>query len=338
MIKFDKIRDLLWISHIFILLLRPTKELFYTMINRIIIRMKVLQIVYAYYQKSSSDLVSAEKELLLSLQKTYDLYHYLLLLIVVLTDAEQKRIDRQKHKFLVTDAEMNPDTRLMDNRLAVQLAENRQLQKFANEKGDFWKDDDSFLVRTLLDEILKSDIYAEYLESADCYEADNHFWQKALKTIILPSDLLSDYLEERSIYWDDDLAVTGSFVVKTLKQKFKADTGAFQELLPMYGNDEDQRFAIDLLYGAIKQETDSRERIDAQIKNWDMERLALMDLYIMQIAIAEMRNFPSIPVGVTLNEYIDLAHFYSSPKSSVFINGILDAIAKDMIKERLIFK
>ncbi|MDR1763699.1 MAG: transcription antitermination factor NusB [Dysgonamonadaceae bacterium] len=308
------------------------------MINRIIIRMKVLQIVYAYYQKSSSDLVSAEKELLLSLQKTYDLYHYLLLLIVVLTDAEQKRIDRQKHKFLVTDAEMNPDTRLMDNRLAVQLAENRQLQKFANEKGDFWKDDDSFLVRTLLDEILKSDIYAEYLESADCYEADNHFWQKALKTIILPSDLLSDYLEERSIYWDDDLAVTGSFVVKTLKQKFKADTGAFQELLPMYGNDEDQRFAIDLLYGAIKQETDSRERIDAQIKNWDMERLALMDLYIMQIAIAEMRNFPSIPVGVTLNEYIDLAHFYSSPKSSVFINGILDAIAKDMIKERLIFK
>ncbi|GHT13388.1 N utilization substance protein B [Bacteroidia bacterium] len=306
------------------------------MINRIIIRIKVLQIVYAYYQ-NSKDLSSAENELLHGLQKSYDLYHYLLLLIPLLTDAEQKRLDKQKNKFLATESELNPNRRLENNRFAEQLRTNKQLQKFANEKGALWNDEDLLFLRHILNEILQSDIYLEYLQSDDNYESDKEFWLKVFKSIIWDSDELTDFLEDRSIYWDDDLGVVGTFVLKTLK-RFSAETNTAQALLPMFKDLEDKQFAIDLLCHSLREEDENNRRITKQISNWDIERIAQIDLYIMQIALAEIRNFPSIPVNVTLNEYIDLARYYSTPKSSVFINGILDAIVKELKSEGLLFK
>ena len=307
------------------------------MINRIIIRIKVLQIVYAYYQKNAGELSSAENELIFSLQKSYDLYHYLLLLIVYLTDAEQKRLDKQKHKFIVTESELNPNTRFSDNRFAEQLRLNAPLQKFSNERGVLWNEDDFHFVRSMLNKILQSDIYKEYLESEDSYESDKEFWRKVFKNIILSSDELSDVLEDRSIYWDDDLSVIGTFVLKTIK-RFELETGSKQELLPMFKEEEDRQFALKLLHRSILEEKENNERINTQIKNWDIDRIAQMDLYIMQIALAELKNFPSIPVSVTLNEYIDLARYYSTPKSPTFINGILDAIVKELKSEGLLFK
>jgi len=307
------------------------------MINRIIIRIKVLQIIYAYYQKGNNDLKAAEKELIFSLEKAYDLFHYLLDLISILTDYEQKRLDRKKHKILATDEELNPNTRFIDNRLAEQLRTNTQLSKFINEKGRLWNEDDLHLIRTLSERITQSDIYWEYLDSDDSYETDQEFWRKALKNIILPAPELAESIEEKSIYWEDDLDIVGTFVLKSIK-KFDSQSSKDESLLPMFKDDEDRQFAIRLLHRSILEEKENNERITKQIKNWDIDRIASMDLYILQIALSEILNFDSIPLNVTMNEYIDLARYYSTPKSPVFVNGILDAIIGDLKTEKILFK
>lgn len=307
------------------------------MINRILIRVKVLQVVYAYYQKSSKDLKSAENELMRSLNKSYDLYHYLLWLIVTLTHTEQKRLDSLKHKYLPTQEELNPNTRFIDNRFAEQLRTNEALSSFINAKGSIWTEEDTGFIRNLLNEIIKSEIYQEYLEASDSYENDKEFWRKVFKKMILENIELEELLEEKSIYWDSDLEIIGTFVLKTIK-RFSEDNGIKEELLPMYKNQEDVQFALQLLHKTITDHNENEALIDKQIKNWDLERIALIDLYIMQIAIAEIKNFPSIPVSVSLNEYIDLARFYSTPKSSNFINGILDSIVNELKTEGKLFK
>ena len=307
------------------------------MINRIIIRIKALQIVYAYYQKNSCDLTSAEKELLFSLEKAYDLYHYLLLLIVLLTDAEQKRLDINKHKLLASEEELNPNTRLADNRFAEQLRTNSKLSAFSNRKGALWNEDNSLFVRNLLKKIIQSDYYKKYLNSPDTYNSDQEFWKSVFKHIILEDEELSEILEEKSIYWKDDLDVIGAFVLKTIK-RFNPETSSKQELMPMFKDEEDREFAIKLLRCALLEEKENNDRINRQISNWELDRIAQMDLYIMQIALSELLNFPSIPVSVTLNEYIDLARYYSTPKSPNFINGILDSIVKELKSEGKIFK
>ncbi|GHU91665.1 N utilization substance protein B [Bacteroidia bacterium] len=307
------------------------------MINRVIIRIKLLQVVYSYYQKNSTDLSLAEKELMFSLQKSYDLYHYLLLLIPALTDAEQKRLDLRKHKYLVTSEELNPNMRFANNRFAEQLRRNKQLQKFYHENGAIWTDDDTNFIKSLLETILDSEIYKSYLTSNDNYNSDQEFWRKVFKDIIYRSEELCDFLEDKSIYWNDDIDIIGTFVLKTIK-RFDEETGEELELLPMFKSEEDREFAIGLLHKTILNGEEYNEYINRHIKNWDLERIANMDLYIMQIAIAELLNFPSIPINVTLNEYIDIAKFYSTLKSGTFINGILDSIVGELKKENKLFK
>ena len=307
------------------------------MINRTIIRIKVLQIVYAYYQKNSKDLALAENELMFGLQKSYDLYHYLLFLIILLTDAEQKRLDIGKNKFLATDAERNPNRRLADNRLAEVLNRNIQLQKFAHNKGTFLNTEDFHFVRSTLNKILQSDFYREYLESDDTYGSDRDFWSTIMQEQIFNDDDLGELLESQSIYWNDDLEIIGVFVLKTIR-RLTDKTSAGKGLYPMFKDPEDKDFAVRLLHCSLLEGEENSRRIKNQISNWDIERLALMDLYIIQIALAELRNFPAIPIRVTLNEYIDLARYYSTPKSPVFINGILDAIVKELKSENILFK
>ena len=307
------------------------------MINRIIIRIKVLQIVYAYYQKNSMDLALAENELMFSLKKSYDLYHYLILMILLLTDAEQKRLDKMKNKLLATESDLNPNRRLADNRFAAQLNKNKQLQKFTNEKGTFWNNEDNHLVKLILNEILESDIYSEYLKSKDVFESDKRFWLNVFKKIILNQSEISEILEGQSIYWNDDLDVIGSFVLKTLRG-IKQDTPPEQGLYPMFKDEKDKEFAFQLLHHALLEGKENTKRITNQINNWETERLAIIDLYIIQIALSEIRNFPTIPINVSLNEYIELSRYYSTPKSPIFVNGILDAIVKELKSENLLFK
>jgi N utilization substance protein B len=250
---------------------------------------------------------------------------------------EQKRLDALKYKFLTTAEERNPNVRIMNNRFAEQLRRNETLQKFANQKGRLWNEEDNSFIRSILREILDSDIYKEYIQSPDVYESDQEFWRRVFKNIILENEELPVILEEKSIYLVDDLDITGTFVLKTIK-RIEEENGTKAELLPMFREAEDHEFAMHLLRRALVEREENAELINKQIKNWDLERIAQIDLYIMQIALTEIKNFPSIPINVTLNEYIDLARYYSTPKSGIFINGILDSIVGELKKDGKLFK
>ena len=307
------------------------------MINRVLIRIKVLQIVYAYYQKGSTDLKVAENELLLSLRRSYDLYHYFLLLIVDVTRMYERMIEAKRNKYRPTEEELHPDVRLLNNRLARQIAENEALLKYAKEHGVTWVDDSDFVKKTL-EMIIASEVYADYLKNEeDSYDVDKEFWRLVFKRVISSNEFVVDFLEEKSIYWNDDVEIIESFVLKTIK-RFEEQAGAKQELLPMFNNNDDYNFVIQLFRQTILQGDEYRAYIDKHTKNWESERVANMDLIIMQVALAEIMHFPTIPINVTLNEYIDAAKYYSTPKSSTFINGILDSIVEELKAEKRLMK
>lgn len=307
------------------------------MINRVLIRIKVLQVIYSFYQNGNKDLQSAEKELLFSLQKSYDLYHYFLLLIVELTYQQKRNLETRKNKYFPTFDELHPNMRLADNRFAAQIQKNAQLRKYAVEQGISWSNDLDF-VKSILDVILQSELYAEYLKNPDdSYETDKEFWKTAFKILICNNPDVDEYLEDKSIYWNDDIAIVETFVLKTLK-KLDADSTPDTPLLPMFKDAEDKQFAVQLLRQALLKGTDYRARIEKHLKNWEAERVANIDLLIMQTALSEILTFPTIPVSVTLNEFIDISKYYSTPKSATFINGILDSVIKELKSEKLLFK
>jgi transcription antitermination factor NusB len=307
------------------------------MINRILIRIKVLQIIYAYYQNGNKDLKTAEKELLFSLQKSYDLYHYFFLLLIEVTNLHERILDNRRHKYVPTEEEMNPNTKLIDNRFIAQLRKNLNLQEQVSMNSLSWSNDADF-IKDVLDIILASDIYQEYIENKEnSYEADKEFWRLVFKKIICTNEMIEEYLEDKSIYWNDDIEIVETFTLKTIK-KFEEENGANQPLLPMFKDEEDREFATSLFRKALMNGVEYRERISNHMKNWEAERIANMDLIIMQVALAEITTFPSIPVNVSLNEFIDIAKYYSTPKSGIFINGILDAIVSELKNEKLLFK
>ncbi|HKM43918.1 MAG TPA: transcription antitermination factor NusB [Dysgonamonadaceae bacterium] len=307
------------------------------MINRILIRIRVIQIVYAWYQNRNKDLRQVEKELLLGLQKSYDLYFYILLLMIEITDLYEKRVETKKNKFLPTHEDLNPKMHLINNQFINQLRNNRTLIKNLNERPMSWENNDSF-VRGVLDSIIESDIYKEYTQiEMPTYNDDKDFWRKSFKAFIYRNVELDDILEDESIFWNDDIDIVQSFVHKTIRQ-FNKSEGEEQKLLPMFNDDEDKEYAVKLIRETIFNELKYREQITSHAKNWDFERIAFMDVIIMQVAMAELYGFPSIPISVTLNEYIDIAKSYSTPKSSTFINGILDAVVTDLKNDKTILK
>ena len=307
------------------------------MINRILIRIRIIQIVYAWYQNRDKDLRQVERELLLGLQKSYDLYYYLLKLMIEVSDMYEMRVNTKMNKFLPTDEDLNPKMHLINNQFISQLRNNKMFVTYIAERPMSWESNNNF-VKKLLDTILDSDTYKEYIElEKPTYEEDKEFFRKIFRTLIQRNEELDDILEDESIFWNDDIEIVQSFVLKTIKQ-FNKSEGEDQALLPMFNDSEDREYATKLLYETLSNGKEYREQITRHAKNWDFERIAFMDVIIMQVAMAELYSFPSIPIRVTLNEYIDLAKSYSTPKSSTFINGILDAIVTEMKKDKTIFK
>lgn len=307
------------------------------MINRNLIRIRIVQIVYAWYQNTNNDLRNTEKELLFGLQKSYDLYFYHLLLMVELTRAYEERVETKRNKHLPSQEDLNPNVHLLNNKFMLQLRENVQLNKQLAERPMIWDADNSF-VRNMLDRILSSETYRDYTEiTAPTYAQDREFWRKTFKQFIYVNEELDDMLEDECIYWNDDVEIVQSFVLKTIK-KFSEENGVHQPLLPMFKDDEDKVYALKLLHDTILNEKKYRAMIKKHTDKWDFERIAFMDLMIMQVALSEISTFESIPTNVSLNEYIEIAKSYSTPKSGTFINGILDAIVQEMKEENLIFK
>lgn len=307
------------------------------MINRVLIRLKIVQIVYAYYQNGGKNIDTAEKELFYSLSKAYDLYNYLLLLIVAITQYANKKIELGKSKFLPTKEDLNPNMKFANNRFAIQLESNVQLADFVNSKKKNW-DNNEEIIKSLYNEIIESDIYKAYMEDTESsYAADREFWRKIYKNFICNNSELDSLLEEESLYWNDDKEIVDTFVLKTIK-RFDPANGAEQELLPEFKDEEDKDYAKKLFRYTILNAEQYRELMNQNTRNWEMKRLSFMDIIIMQIALAEITSIPNIPINVTINEYLEISKLYSTPKSPSFINGMLDNIVNQLKKAGKLLK
>lgn len=278
--------------------------------------------------------INARNSLNRSLDKSFDLYNALLLLPIELTHAEDLRLDAARHKFLATAEDLNPNTRFVDNAMVKALNDNEEFAKRLSENPFSWNDDPQ-LLRSLLDMVTSSDIYAEYLnaETTDV-KTDCDFWRSIFKNVILPSDTLAEALEGMSVYWNDDIDIIGTFVMKTMRRIGESDRQG-SVLLPKFKDEEDAAFGGELFMDTIDHFDEYRGLIDMFIdrRQWDTERLAFMDVVIMTAAISELLNYPAIPIAVTLNEYIEIANSYSSPKSGQFINGILYSVINHLKNE-----
>lgn len=299
------------------------------MINRKLIRVKIVQLTYAYYQNGHHNMDTAEKDLLFSLSKAYDLYNYLLGLIVAITQEERRRVDIATRRAEREGTE-TPSQRFAFNKFATQLEENKQLNLFMEDKKMSWENDVE-AVRKLCDQIEQSPLYQEYMMSdAEEYETDRELWRRIYRTLIQGNEDLDAILEEKSLYWNDDKEIVDTFVLKTIK-RFDPANKADQELLPEYDDTEDREYALKLFRSTILNADTYQRYMSETSRNWNFSRLAYMDVVLMQIAIAEMLTFPNIPISVTINEYVDLAKLYSTPKSGGYINGMLDAIARHLV-------
>lgn len=307
------------------------------MISRRLLRIKALMALYAYNRREDNDLVKAEKELMFSIVKTYDLYHYLLLLVLEIADIASDRIERALQKNIPTFEDLNPNRRFIDNVVIAQLRNNKALTKYLNDSKLSWINF-SHIPRILYTKLISCDYYLEYMSSEyHNYQSDKKLVHKIIVELLPTSEDLVNCLEEQSIYWNDDLDYVIIMLEKTLK-KFKPDTKEDAGLMPLFKNREDEDFVKQLFRKAVLNSASYSEFIDNNTTNWEVERIALMDILVMQLAIAEILEFPEIPVKVTLNEYIEIAKYYCTSKSSTFVNGILDNIVKEIRARKLFNK
>ncbi|MEI6677233.1 MAG: transcription antitermination factor NusB [Mariniphaga sp.] len=307
------------------------------MISRRIIRTKVLQILYAHTSSPEKTITQSESELHFSIRKTYDLYHLLFAILVEMSDFANERIESRKNKNLPTEDDLNPNLRFVNNRLINRLKDDKSLNDYLTRNKLNWSASPD-LIRGIFNSMIESDLYTIYINSStDDFQNDRRFCEDFFSNILVNSDIMLNELEEQSIYWNDDLDFTISMVIKTIK-KFKSADDRNEYLMSLYKDEEDQDFTTKLFRKAIMNNAENRQIIETYTKNWDVDRVAIMDVLIMQLALTELIEFPSIPVKVTLNEYIELAKYYSTNRSSTFINGVLDRITKDFREEGKIVK
>lgn len=299
------------------------------MINRRLLRIKVIQVLYAFYKSDKHSVDIAQKELIFSLDKSEELYHLFLLMVLELVKRAEDKIEFNMRKRLPSQEDMNPNRNFVDNKFVQMLQDNEAFLKYANQKKLSWSDDQE-LIKAVYKIILDSPEYREYMAlEKPSFEEDKRFWIRLFKKVIPEISEIGTSLEEMSIFWNDDAELILSMIQKTIK-RFDLERGAGQQLMPILSEDEDREYAIKLLKSAITNGEKYTEHINKHLKNWDPDRLAFMDILTMQVAIAELVSFPGIPPKVTLNEFIEIAKNYSTAKSSTFINGVLDNVIKDL--------
>jgi len=293
--------------------------------------------LYAYNRREDNNLVQAEKELMFSIAKTFDLYHYLLLLVLEIADVAGEKIDLALQKHVPTPEDLNPNRRFIDNQVIAQLRSNKAFNSFINSSKLSWANN-RHIPRTLYNNMLSWPAYADYMtNSQPGYSADRKFIMNLITRLLIESEVLQANLEEQSIYWNDDLEYVSAMIEKTLK-KFRAGNDGGEEMMPLFRNEEDREFVQILFRKTVIDTEKCSELIDHNTTNWEVERIALMDILVMQLAITEILEFPEIPIKVTLNEYIEIAKYYCTSKSSTFVNGILDNIVKEMRQKGMFTK
>lgn len=331
------------------------------MISRRLLRIKALSVFYACNRKELDDLEQAEQELMLSIRKSYDLYHYLLLLIIALSDLAREKAALSRMKKIPLPEDINPNTRFADNRVILQLRNNEELRRYTEATPALWnrKDritgfkslsrwlgtlgltwaDHAETVRLVFNEMTQWFTYQDYMSSQeDSYKTDQRFLKELVTKFFPASEELSASLEEQSVYWNDDLLFVASMIRNSIGRFRENDDGRNITMPPLFTNSDDEQFVKVLLRKALLNNEKNSELIDTHATNWEIERIALMDRLVMQLAITELVEFPEVPVKVTLNEYIEIAKDYCTAKSSNFVNGILDKIVREMRASGTIMK
>ncbi len=307
------------------------------MISRRLLRIKALQILYAFFNKKDISLQTAEKELFHSIDKAEELFHYLLLLIIDIADYEDKIIQLRKNRITASDEDKNPNLRFTENRVIEQIRENEDFKSFLNYKKLSWVNH-SDLIKKIHKQLIESEEFQEYMAiEENTYRNDKRIVKFLYSEILYNCEDLYANLEEQSIYWNDDIDFTINMIVKLIKA-FKKNKISSVSIPKQYKQNDDKEFVRDLLIKTIFNHKKYEKIITEKIVNWDFERIAFIDKLILMLAISEIVEFSSIPVKVSFNEYIDIAKNYSSEKSGKFINGVLDKIIKHLEEEKLFEK
>lgn len=299
------------------------------MLNRRHIRIKVMQVIYAFSQGEADDIKKNEKFLLQSMENMYNLY---LLILSLLVEVQKKAEDHQKklqQKHLATVEDKNPNRKFVNNELLLMLRDNMPLkQALEARKINNWELDNEY-VEVIFRALLESELYKDYMATkVSTFKEDKMFVIDMFREIVAPNEKLYDYLEDKNITWLDDLPVINTTIVKLLR---KTNQGTKQQhFVPdLFKDEEDKEFGIELLKKTVLNQSSLSKEIEGKTANWDKDRIASIDFVLLKMAICEFQKFPSIPVKVTINEYLEIAKEYSTPKSSVFINGILDKLVKE---------
>lgn len=299
------------------------------MLTRRQIRVKVMQCIYALALSREGSLETQQKFLNQSIAQTFTLYLLMLSLLRELHHLAAERVQKGSRKYLkAPDDEVGNPLRLSENQLFLQIAENPLLKDaLAKRKLRQWYLNEEY-VKIVLKDILESPLYREYAAAPASYEADREFMTVAFREIIAPNQKIYDFLEDEGITWVDDLPLVNTFLLKQLR-KMKPGTPHTYFLPPLLKNEEDMEFARELLDKTLLKGADLEKEMEGKTPNWDKERIAELDAILLKMAIAELLYFPSIPERVTINEYLEIAKEYSTPKSSIFINGVLDKLIRE---------
>lgn len=295
-----------------------------------------MQSIYALLQSKSDNLTKEEKFLYASIDKMYDLYALMLRLIVEVRDLEKKQIEISKKKYLATPEELNPNFKFVNNKFFQLLGESISLNNYLEtNKLNYWSLDNEY-VHEILKLIKKSKSYDSYMNSStSSFQEDKEFIVALFKEVIAPNEKLADYFEDKNISWVDDIPFVNTWVVKSLNQLKPKQ--AFH-LGNLYKDIDDKKFVVDLFRKVVLNHTEFEKDVVDKTPNWDIDRIAEIDMILIKMAICEFLKFPSIPARVTINEYIEISKDYSTEKSSFFINGVLDKILKDFTASKRISK
>lgn len=308
------------------------------MLNRRYIRVKVMQALYAFFQSSDKDLSKSEKELFNEIDKIYDLYIYQLSLLLEVIHVASLITEDAKNKRLPSQNDLNPNLKFIQNKFIEQLNQNIHLKREIHNRKISWNNEYE-MVKKIFNKIKLGELYQKYMTSSDdSYARDHEFIAEVFKEHIADYELLNHFYEERNLYWGDDIFLVNPMIVKTI-DFFKETSSPELKLIPLYKDElDDKQFAKELFRQTILQESETKKLVAEKTKNWEVERIALMDILIMKMAITELTYFSNIPVKASLNEYIEISKMYSTPKSKVFINGILDKLIIDLKRDGKIVK
>ena len=308
------------------------------MLNRRHLRIKVLQILYAFFQSKEIDVVKAQNELLLSVERMYDLYLYLLLTIPELKRAAETNNENRKNKLRPNESDLLPNLKWVENSLVLKIEESKELNKVSSARKVNWLGaENQEIFRKMFLQVKDSETYFEFMENGlKDFEEDKKFALALFKNEIINSEFLHNYIEDKSIYWLDDIDLCCSMALKTLKTVVLDKEIS---ILSLYKEDDDEKeFILNLCRNTIEMDVENEKLIEILAVNWEVDRIAKMDVLLLKMALVELQTCSNIPTKVTMNEYIEISKFYSTPKSNLFINGILDKAISMLTKEKKIKK